>query len=645
MDPIIRRREDNLFFVHNCFGSFFKGVLDWFDDEVYPKFNTKVIGTYDKAVQYFKAKKDANKETEVKMTPCITLDPMYDFSNEERGGRFLWQFSRYAPGIGMRAFQSIDLKEQDVLINPVFSRYQGTFEIIMWLDSVYELMDLRVAILQLCGGYGRWLRPEFFWTYMIFPERTENFENEEGVKLDWGNTFAEFIHVDSTNQHRLALPIGLDAMWKLDALSDATTKFGGDRISEYKMSATFTYEVNLPTYMVLSNKVDPKLKLSFSLGNAYTRYPLASPHKILSSIVSKADDKSGVDRIISKKFSTYKVVDADTERTESITTFKKSCLRYPLIGMNWNHISNGKLVVLNDENISDPNFQITNADIVYMDSYQDSYLPYIRRCSAAISWKDSRISKFYSKCLLLNKPMICFIDEEEATLIKTYEGENITLDSFRRKLYKGLLNGEIVTEDEEVAFEILQEIKLVHPDLYDEAVKNFVGLENTMPYHYAEETISNLPNRLISDDTDGIVTVFPLGYKLDSVGAESLKIYIDDDYVNKEDYQILNFETILFNVAPPKGSKVYMGGELLIIKDSNLVAIYEFTETDEKLEFIELDVPKPLLSMDDIVLVSYSGRLCQDKDYTINLEEQSIRIYLKAKQGEIVQFFYYQVSN
>jgi len=112
----------NLFFIHNCFGSFFSGILNWFGDEFYPRFNYKVIGTYDKSVEFFKKKKELGTEVSVNLLPSITLDPMLDFSNAEQGGKFLWQHSRYAPGIGLRLWKSIDLKEQDVVVTPVYSK-------------------------------------------------------------------------------------------------------------------------------------------------------------------------------------------------------------------------------------------------------------------------------------------------------------------------------------------------------------------------------------------------------------------------------------------------------------------------------------------------------------------------------------------
>ena len=643
-EPMIRRRDENMFFVHNCFGSFFKGVLTWFNDKVYPKFNYSLIGTYDKSVEYFKRKKELNRESEVKMTPCITLDPLYDFSNEERGGRFLWQFSRYAPGIGMRVWNSIDLKEQDILVTPVFSRYQGTFEVLMWLDSVYELMDLRVAILQLCGGYGRWLRPEYFWSYMVFPDAISNYKKDDGTNIDWGNTYADVIHVDTINQHKLAIPFAMNVMWKLDSFNDSSTKYGADRIAEYKLSASFSYEVNLPTYMVLSDKVDPQLVLSFSVGDSYTKYPLVSPYKILK-IIQDMDHTPSVDNMISRNFNCYNVSDPVKEATSKLVTFHKTCLRYPLIAMSWNHICSGKLILVNDETIASPDFKVSKDDIIYMESYKDSYLPYLRKAKAAISYRDSKISKFYNKCVLLNKPMVCFISEEEANIVESQINLDVTLDPFKRILYSGILDTSVSEQDPVVCYEILKDIKEEYPELYDDAIKKIKGFENFVPQHYAETRIDKLNERLISDNTDGITTLFPLNYLLDDSSLESLLVYIDDNLVDRSEYEIINKESISFLNAPPRGSKIYIGGELLVIKDCKLAGIYTYTEDDEKIGSVLLDLPRKLENVHDVVLISYIGKLENGLHYTINIEDQSVNVSLKPKKDEIIQFFYYLTNS
>ena len=81
----------------------------------------------------------------------------------------------------------------------------------------------------------------------------------------------------------------------------------------------------------------------------------------------------------------------------------------------------------------------------------------------------------------------------------------------------------------------------------------------------------------------------------------------------------------------------------MIIKDSKLVATYEFSLLDtEHLDVpIIVKLPVKLYDQEDLVLVSYNGRMEYGKDYTFDEGGQTVTILLKPIIGEIVQFFYY----
>jgi len=635
-------QNNNLFFIHNCFGSFFSGVLNWFADDFYPRFNYKVIGTYDKSVEFFKKKKELGVDASSNLLPSITLDPTLDFSNDERAGKFLWQYSRYAPAMGVRLWKSIDLREQDILITPVFSRYQGTFEVIFWLSSIYELMDFRVALLQFCGGFQRWCRPEFFWTYLILPDAIENYEKEDGYNIDWGNTLSDVIHVDTINKHRRVVPIALDPMWRLESFSDASTKYGGDQIAEYKLSASFAYEINLPTYIVTSEHVDAKILLSLSLGNAYTKYPLISPYKVLKYVHQDARGKKYLD----KKFNYYEIENILEHKDQLLVEFNRDSAVYPDKPKEWNHIVSGKLIHVNDEYISNPDNRITRGNIVLIDGYKKEYLPYIRSACAVISLNDLYTSMFYEKCTVLKKPCICSIKPEEYDVIISHLNQNVTLDTIERLLYSGELS--VVALDQtspEFSFESLQAIKINDPELYktayEKAMKNEPDFNN--PEHLAQEYTSEMKERLINNFTDGIQTDFLLDHILDSDNATGLLVYVNNILAKQNiDYSLINGNIIRFFTAPLRGSAIHIGGEYMVLIESKLVAIYEFTD-DDMTQTAPIIVPlhRPIDRIENIVLVSYIGKLEYEKDYSINFDDNIVTINLRPKVGELIQFFYY----
>jgi hypothetical protein len=55
-------RRDIYFFIHNVYANFFKDALDYFSLHLYPRFEYKVVGTYDKAVEYITKQCELNLE-------------------------------------------------------------------------------------------------------------------------------------------------------------------------------------------------------------------------------------------------------------------------------------------------------------------------------------------------------------------------------------------------------------------------------------------------------------------------------------------------------------------------------------------------------------------------------------------------------
>lgn len=645
-NPVDRRIVNDTFFIHGTFGSFFSGVLDFFGDDFYPRFNYKVISTFDKAVQFFIDKKKQGIDPNGKILPSISLDPMLDFSPADVGGRQLWQYQNMAPGLGMRMYpKGIDLKEQDIKINVVFTRYQGTFETTFWLSSIYELLDFRTMLLQYTGGFGRWIRPKYFWTSLILPEAVENYELENGSKIDWSNTDVDVIHVNTINQHKLAIPIPLDPMWKLDSFADASTKYGGDQIAEYKLSASFTYEVNIPTYVVTSRGLDPKILLSFSLGSTNTKYPLSSPYKILKAMAEI--DPTLVDKSVSAEFSMYKISDPILESSSLSLTFSENVLRYPDKLVDWNTIVSGTLIYVTPQWLLDPKNVVTKKNIILIDTYSDSMIHSIRRCAGVICKSDTKTGVLYSKCDLLKKPLITYISTDEYNHVKSLVNSNITLDILNRKLYSGLLETELADiTDPQVGYDIIQSIKNKDPELYKNTAES---LRKSNPFDNLESTklgsvdIAQMLKRMVSDNCSGLQKTFFLGYILEPSSIPGLLIYVNDILsIQGSDYTIIGSDTIEFTVAPDSGSTIYIGGSFLTIKDSQLVATYEFTEldltsTDPRI----ISLPVKVAMNDDIVLISYIGRLEQGVDYNLDLDNSKVILLLKPKVGQTVQVFLY----
>lgn len=293
------------FFVNNCMGSFFRGTLNWFSDIFYPRINYKVIGTYEKSVEYFNKKKTHEHEIDTNILPSITLDPAYEFQPEERGGKFFWQYPYLAPGLGRKLFNRIAPLQNDQGIDfvPVYTRYEGAFDLIFWLHSVYELFDFRVYMLQFCGGYNRQIRPTIFDSSILLPDEIVNYtytDSEGNEKtIDWSDTDLSISLIDNMGSTQYVYPIKLNPFFKLASLSDSSEKYGGDSISRYKLTATFEYEIELPTYFVITPFTkNITTDLNISMGSTYSRYGLMPTYNSSTGQYEKGGNYPPTDRLI-----------------------------------------------------------------------------------------------------------------------------------------------------------------------------------------------------------------------------------------------------------------------------------------------------------------------------------------------------------
>ena len=264
---------DRHFFINNCLGAFFRGTLNWFGDVFYPRIQYKVIGTYEKSVEYFNKKRQLSREVDKNLLPSITLDPNLDFKPAEVGGRFLWQSESLAPGFGSYLFDRIPgLEDQGICLTPVFSKYEGDFNLTFWFNSIYEYFDIRLFLFQWSGGYDRKLRPVNYESFIVLPDSINEYELD-GVPLDWSKTERTLTRIDNMGKEVYTLPVKLTPWFWFTDISDASTKFGGDDIAEYKLSVSVRYEIDLPTYLVLTPYCgDIKIRMTFSMDTTYSRY-------------------------------------------------------------------------------------------------------------------------------------------------------------------------------------------------------------------------------------------------------------------------------------------------------------------------------------------------------------------------------------
>lgn len=272
-------RRDIYFFIHNVYANFFKDSLDYFSQHLYPRFEYRVVSTYDKAVEYLNKQCELNKEADKPNFPALILNPGdFDLADANAGGRQLWRFPNGIPGLLSRLFDPV-YQDKHVQINPGFMRMQGEIELLMLLNSFYEYCDLKMLFLQIFEGYERWIYPQFFTSFIILPDELVNYRYSNSYtglsyKLDWNSAGAYNTVVKTIGQTELVVPCSIKPMYKLTSVTDASTKYGGaDTLADWRLSAVVRYEVEIPAFLVLkSDYLVENVNINIMAGSAYSAY-------------------------------------------------------------------------------------------------------------------------------------------------------------------------------------------------------------------------------------------------------------------------------------------------------------------------------------------------------------------------------------
>lgn len=273
------------FFIHNVFANFFKDSLDYFAGHLYPRFEHRIVATYDKAVEYLTKKDQYGREVDKPQLPALILNPSGDFELADAiaGGKQFWRFPNLDPGLSNRLFIPV-YDDNNVMVTVGFIRIQGDIELLMLLNSFYEYCDLRMMFIQIFAGFERWIYPQYFTSFIILPEELINYEYSNpytGLKytLDWRANGAYDQLVRTTAKNELVLPCSIKPIYKLTSFSDASQRYGGtDKLADWRLGAIVHYEIEIPAWLLLIQDYVPgTLSMQIKAGSAYSAYDFTVP--------------------------------------------------------------------------------------------------------------------------------------------------------------------------------------------------------------------------------------------------------------------------------------------------------------------------------------------------------------------------------
>jgi len=301
MAPTVERKLYHHTYINGVMGSFFRGMADFFRTEFFPRTTEVVMATYEKAVVHYHNRIKNLGEQHSPQYPFVTFDPSLDFEPDPQGGRFLHGYPQFETTIGRDLNRNKIYEDDNISISPVLNRYKGRFELIIWASSVYEAIDYRVLSYQFFGGLDRYLRPANIEGYFVLPEELvlynyDNLYTGENYDLDWANkTTAGNKLIKNINQTKLCWPFSIHPMVKLTGITDGSEKYGGDDLSESRLTLEMEWEAAIPTHLIFDvQKLPARAKnIVFQITSGFNYVPASddlAPDELMLSIM---DSTSG----------------------------------------------------------------------------------------------------------------------------------------------------------------------------------------------------------------------------------------------------------------------------------------------------------------------------------------------------------------
>jgi hypothetical protein len=267
-------------FIHTVFGSFINDTLEFFADYLYPRFEHQVVGTYDKAVEYITKKDQYTREEDKPNLPAIILNPDGEFNLDEAntGARSIYRFPNLMSRFSSMIYDPI-YQDNNNKVTVGFTRLKGTIELLLLLNSFYEYFDVKIFLIQMFGGEGKYIHPVEFDSFIIIPNDLYTFTYANDVtgltyNLDWTGAGIESKLVRTTNRTEIVVPGKIRPTYAIRGMSDASTRHGGiDSLSDYRLTVQVEYEIELPSYMILeTDYIVEHVNLDLRYGSSYSEY-------------------------------------------------------------------------------------------------------------------------------------------------------------------------------------------------------------------------------------------------------------------------------------------------------------------------------------------------------------------------------------
>lgn len=320
IEPLVQRSPHHIEYQNQIFSAFISGLGDYIRNDLFPRAKDTVISTHSKAVEMVRNRKNLAGENWSPKFPFLVVSPSMNFLPDQLVGKSMHNYPNYNVGLGARLYNPRIYEDDDLFIAINLNRFSDTMDITCWCSSIYEVIDVRMRIIQMFGGIGRYIQPRNIDCMILLPEYLENYTytnryTEESKTLDWtGNPYTESMLIRNINQEKLTYTVTLRPMIRLNSIDDQSDSWGGggNMLSDHKVSINLEWETNIPTHLTLVERKMPRPSVPITFEMAHNFRYIANPLdndvmiKVLDDISSVAVTQiDSTSRTVEKKTLTY----------------------------------------------------------------------------------------------------------------------------------------------------------------------------------------------------------------------------------------------------------------------------------------------------------------------------------------------------
>ncbi len=241
-------------YVHQAFGPFLKAIKDYFNVWVYNDFKFTMIGSMDKAIQIIhQAKSDPTMLDQGPYLPMIVFTPTITEQVKELD--LPHKYTTYHP-YQSKWFQRPFVFQDGSALDIVSRRMSGTIEFKVFAESLMEIHDIQMCIIDAFRGTNKWMPIQHIKQFLVLEDDVRLFTDEGVVFLDWSQTDMSEMLIRSINTNKYYMPVGTTPWVNLTNLSDASSFYGGTGMPEYALVGSLEFEIELPVIYNLYTNLD-----------------------------------------------------------------------------------------------------------------------------------------------------------------------------------------------------------------------------------------------------------------------------------------------------------------------------------------------------------------------------------------------------